>query len=147
MSDESLSAVIDRVQCLTGLLTRAQVEEQLLAGGDAGRWTGVLERLVAWVEQERLVDLLTDDERGLLTRPVGSWPDDAVISVSWRIEALGVLLWATSRLKEAPPAWQPAAADDVPAWPRSRRSSPGAATASTSSCRRRSPRSATAAAC
>jgi hypothetical protein len=113
MSGSQLSEIADRVQCLTGLLTRAQVEEQLATGADVGQWATVLDKLASWMERESLADKLTDDERALLTRPVGSWPDDAVVGASWRIEALAVLLWAMSRLDPLPALWAPAVADDV----------------------------------
>jgi len=41
-------------------------------------------------------------ERDLLQAPLGRLPADAIASESWRLEGLGVLAWALSRLDRGP---------------------------------------------
>ncbi len=53
-----------------------------------------LRQLHRWIDQERLQPCLTEAERSLIYKPLGDWTPRALVKAGWRLEALGVLLWA-----------------------------------------------------
>lgn len=51
-------------------------------------------RLLNWIAYEKLENYLTEAERTLIHKPLGEWTQRALHMVGWRLETLGVLLWA-----------------------------------------------------
>lgn len=103
MSTADLAAVVARTQATFALVTRAQVEEQLALGPErAESWTGALDRLERFVDEEGLDPALVDEERVLLALPWGGFPPADVKAATWRIEGLAVLLFALSKLEALP---------------------------------------------
>lgn len=114
MPPPSLDDVVRRAQCVLGLLVRAQIEEQLEAAPEqAHRWTRTLERLETWLVNERLDPLLTREEAALMHAKWGEWAREDLQAAMWRIEGLGVLLWASGRLERLPPFYEAAHSDQV----------------------------------
>lgn len=99
------TAVAYRVIALGCLVTRAQVEQELSAKG--GKTTGLHEATVArldyWMGNENLHDRLSPQESELLAQPVASWGHQVLVDASWRVESIGVLLWALSLVDRIPP--------------------------------------------
>lgn len=59
-------------------------------------------RLNEWLDNESITPHLSKHEQRLLNQPFGTWSEQALTSVSWRVEALGVLLWALHRIDLIP---------------------------------------------
>jgi len=55
-----------------------------------------------WVVTEGLSRHLTGAERILLDMTLGRWSERTIISTSWRVESLGVMLWALNYLEGIP---------------------------------------------
>lgn len=110
------AAVALRARALTLLLRRlgdpVPTHVLVAAGGDlddAARADhearrAMLEREVAAALADASLDAaLTDDERAFLTKRAERFTHDHIMNVSWRAEALAVLLWAQGRLEVLPP--------------------------------------------
>lgn len=109
--------VVVRAQCVTALLVRAQIEEQLLAAPTTARaWAGALDRLEGWMKGEGLDAALVPEERALLEgRPWGDWTREEASAAAWRIEGLAVLYWALGRFDLDEPGITPVDAEQVQA--------------------------------
>ena len=94
-----------RALCLGALLTRYDLEtrvktlaEYFISDEDRRILTDkrqtLNERLLFWLHAEKLTDHLTQAERNLLEKPLGSWSGRALSLIAWRAETLGMLLWA-----------------------------------------------------
>lgn len=99
------TAVAYRAISLGCLVTRAQVEQVM--HGMGGKSTALHEatsaRLDYWMGNEHLHDRLSAREAELLGRPIGSWEHQDLVDTSWRVESIGVMLWALSLLDRVPP--------------------------------------------
>lgn len=106
-------AVAYRALCLGALLQRAEFELALQNTHEIILFEDIRQqvvqkhhdfnkRLLDWLDNEKLAARLSDNERYLLQKPLGSWSEKALISVGWRFEALGVMLWALQRLESIP---------------------------------------------
>lgn len=114
MPPPSLDEIARRAQCVLGVLVRAQIEEQLASDPTSARgWTKTLERLETWLVHERLEPLLTQEEAALMHAKWGEWAREDMQAAIWRIEGLGVLLWAQSRLDRLIPFSEAAPSDEV----------------------------------
>ncbi|MCI0713841.1 MAG: DUF4272 domain-containing protein [Chloroflexi bacterium] len=60
------------------------------------------DQLGHWLEREKINHYLSQSEQHLLKKPLGTWSERTLISVGWRIEALGVMLWALNRIDSIP---------------------------------------------
>jgi hypothetical protein len=100
------SKVAFRALCLSAVVIRGELEMVAHMCEDAGvPPEGLHERVEAlkkWLRSEGVEQHLSDVERGLFARPLGSWEEQAMIDASWRKESLGVLLWALSVLDAMP---------------------------------------------
>ncbi|MCA9912187.1 MAG: DUF4272 domain-containing protein [Anaerolineae bacterium] len=105
-------AVAYRVLSLGALLKRAELErtirhlhelfpfssiEELIAEQEEYR-----QQLLRWLEAESIVEHLSESESSLLMKPLGTWSERTLLTVEWRTEALGILLWALGHLEELP---------------------------------------------
>jgi hypothetical protein len=59
-------------------------------------------RLEAWVHEAEIADELEPDEWEVIQRKVGTLDPQSIVNATWRLEGLGVLLWALGRY-ELPP--------------------------------------------
>jgi len=59
-------------------------------------------KLIEWVEDEKLGDKLTQTESYLIEKPLQSWSERVIINTSWRVESLGIMLWALNMIDEIP---------------------------------------------
>lgn len=65
------------------------------------------QRILRWVDEIGIGDELEPDEWKLLQLPLGAPPQHDTVNATWRLEGLGVLLWALGRY-ELPPHDEPA---------------------------------------
>lgn len=110
IQDERIVAY--RALSLGALLKRAELEVAV-RNDDFLLFDGVREhafnkqsalnnRLLQWLHDEKIISHLSESERHLFEKPLGSWSERALISVGWRTEALGVMLWALRWLDRIP---------------------------------------------
>ncbi|NLC58393.1 MAG: DUF4272 domain-containing protein [Armatimonadetes bacterium] len=85
-----------RALCLGAVIARGEFEAFLEDEPEATpeRLQQLITRLGQWLATEGVQPHLSAAERLLLQAPLGKWTQPERRSVSWRIEALGVLLWA-----------------------------------------------------
>jgi hypothetical protein len=87
-----------RMLCVGALVYRRELElsfHQSAANPSAQEDLHLMHtRLRRWIDYERLHHCLTEAERTLIYKPMGEWTPRALHKVSWRLETLGVLLWA-----------------------------------------------------
>ncbi|GAB1421279.1 DUF4272 domain-containing protein [Anaerolineales bacterium] len=55
-----------------------------------------------WVIDEKIQPHLTVHEKELLSRELGEWPPQETLQIGWRVESLGMLLWALGALANIP---------------------------------------------
>jgi hypothetical protein len=105
-----------RALCLSAVVIRGEFEMVARMCEDAGvPPEGLDERVEAlsnWLRTEGADQHLSEVERGLLSRPLGRWEEQAVIDASWRKDSLGALLWAVSVL-DALPAYDTEFPDNI----------------------------------
>jgi hypothetical protein len=58
--------------------------------------------LLQWLSEEKIDKHLSSSEAYLLNKSTGTWGERTLISVGWRIEALGIMLWALNRIHNVP---------------------------------------------
>lgn len=106
-------AVAYRALCLGALLQRADFELTVQNIDDWSIFDGVQEhilakhqrlneRLLKWLKDEKIERHLSEAERHLLQKSLGSWSERALISVGWRTESLGTMLWVLNRHEDFP---------------------------------------------
>lgn len=115
-------AVAYRALCLGALLQRGEIEftvqgiDSLLP---ATAPTVLHEQqshthdLLQWLDDECISPHLTPTEYHLLHKPLGTWSERALTHVGWRVESLGVVLWALRHIDRAAPFDQQYELDDV----------------------------------
>ena len=88
-------AVAYRSLALVSLLFRNNLERALAS---EQRPRGVVERLntllLEWMDREGVRARLSKRERSAMETPLGGWEERGVAELSWRIEAVGALLWS-----------------------------------------------------
>lgn len=106
-------AVAYRALCLGVLLQRAELELSLQ---DVGEWSvfdevkqrfikkqeAKIQQLTQWLIAENISTHLSETEQYLLRKPAGKWSERNLISVGWRSESLGMMLWALQRMDDLP---------------------------------------------
>lgn len=111
---QDAQAVAYRALCLGALLQRAEIE---LSVQNLDRWSVFdsvrehllskerirNERLLTWLKEERIETHLSESERHLLYKSPGTWSESTLVSVGWRAEALGTMLWVLQHSEEFPP--------------------------------------------
>ncbi|QPC82726.1 DUF4272 domain-containing protein [Phototrophicus methaneseepsis] len=112
---QNARAVAYRALCLGAILKRGEFEITLQGLDDdyalpedarrhmTSKHHDLNDQLYKWVDDENLTQYLIDTERTLLQKPLGSWRERTIISMSWRVESLGVMLWALRYLDSIPP--------------------------------------------
>ena len=104
--DAALSAktVVDRSRGVAALYVRSRIEGGMKysSGDSKRRWTALARRLDGWTRENG--GALSPKEKKLLGKALGTWTERATIDANWRLEALGVLLWAAS-LKRTIDRW------------------------------------------
>lgn len=58
--------------------------------------------LKRWAQQENIFPYLTAEENRLLDMPLAQWSERDIINTSWRVESLGILLWALNIIEDIP---------------------------------------------
>lgn len=103
-----------RALCLGVLLKRSEFEITVQNLNEYGFTPAVRQQIInkhhilnshllKWVKKEKLNEHLSQREQDLLKRPLGTWSERLVIHTGWRVESLGVILWALGILDEIPP--------------------------------------------
>jgi hypothetical protein len=90
--------VAGRSLSLAALLVRAGLEQN----GVPPDRPALADELAAWIEEPLVAASLTAQEKGLILAPRGNWSAVVKENVSWRFEALGIVLWSLSVLDEIP---------------------------------------------
>ncbi|MEL6526172.1 MAG: DUF4272 domain-containing protein [Chloroflexota bacterium] len=105
---QNARAVAYRALCLGALLKRGALEVIIQ---DVDQWVvfdEVREQVIKkqhqlntdlnqWLIDENIQSHLSETEQHLLARPLGSWTERTLMTVGWRTEALGTMLWALGR--------------------------------------------------
>lgn len=92
-----------RALSLQAFVLRAQIEQDGVARpAERPRWSGVLSKLSAWLDEEGVRAALTPAEAALLSAVPFSWSADAAKDAVWRLEGLAALLWTLSALPALP---------------------------------------------
>jgi hypothetical protein len=97
-----------RLVALTAVVRRSMLE--LDPSGDA---EGDRFDLAAWLREERLTALLTDEEQRMIETRLGGLPREQAEDAGWRIEAVAVLAWAAGLSDERPLYHLPAPPDVI----------------------------------
>jgi hypothetical protein len=110
---QNARAVAYRALCLGTLLKRGEFELELQ---NLDEWSvfdavrenilhkhqGLNDYLLQWLDEESISTHLSESENFLLNKALGTWTERTLITVGWRIEALGTMLWALQRLDQLP---------------------------------------------
>jgi hypothetical protein len=104
-SEPGVEAVARRTIGLARFTQRAQLEMAATQAGNPGvheKVTDMMAPFIASAGTPGQRELLSLQEQWLFDQPAGSWPAQDILEALWRVEALGVLLWALSLLREIP---------------------------------------------
>ena len=97
--------IVYRTHCLGALVQRWEFE-QTIQGFDELSIVEIHRGMVAdmgnWIDKEGMAPYLLNKERELLDQSIGHWSREAVDSVGWQTEALGIFTWALSLTKTLP---------------------------------------------
>jgi hypothetical protein len=110
---QNARAVAYRALCLGALLKRGEFELELQNLDEWSLFDAVREnvlnkhqsinrQLLQWLDEEAISSHLSESEKFLLNKPLGTWTERILITVGWRIEALGTMLWALQRIDSLP---------------------------------------------
>jgi Domain of unknown function (DUF4272) len=58
--------------------------------------------LLKWLAAEKVTVHLSASEQQLLNKPFGTWSERTLLSIGWRVEALGIMLWVLNRMEHIP---------------------------------------------
>ena len=100
--------VAARLIALATVVRRAALE--LDPSGDA---EGERFDLAAWLREEHVTPLMTDEERRLVETRVGGLDRDVAEDASWRIESVAVMAWAAGLADELPSYELPSPPADI----------------------------------
>lgn len=106
-------AVAYRALCLGALLKRGELERVIQ---EVDQWSvfdevreqylkkqyQLAEQIRQWLSDECIQSHLSETEQHLIARPLGTWSERTLVTVGWRTEALGTMLWALGRLETIP---------------------------------------------
>lgn len=94
-----------RALCIGTMLLRGRIEHDYQTGDGQPAIYFYRDHIAAirdWVEEEGIDAYFSENESDLFTRQVGGWHYQDIINMSWRAEALGVVLWAIQVMDELP---------------------------------------------
>src|SRR5438477_6751439 len=100
-----IETIARRTIGLARFTQRAQMEMAANQAGNAGvheKMREVMAPLIWVTNTPEQRELLSRKERQLFDESPGAWPEQDILEGLWRVEALGVLLWALSLLYEIP---------------------------------------------
>ena len=106
-------AVAYRALCLGALLKRAEWELAIRNSDERLIFDDVRahvlqkqkrqnEDLLKWLNAEKITVHFSNLEFQLLHKPLGTWSERTLVSIGWRIEALGIMLWVLNRIDGIP---------------------------------------------
>lgn len=98
----SLPEICNRIQALSAVLYRAQMEMGGYSADQIRHWYGDLKK---WIDRDDLSSHFSESESKLMELPLGGWGQTNVLQTIGRFEALVTLLWAIKRIEEMP-SWQ-----------------------------------------
>jgi hypothetical protein len=108
----SAEAAAKRALCLGSVLLRGEFEQVIAVTREQApqeerpaieAHRELSNEITAWLREEQLWGSLSARERKLLQKPLGTWSLRDRIDVSWRSEALHVILWALERQESVLP--------------------------------------------
>ena len=91
--------------CLDMLQHRREAEDTYLRSrseAELGQCEEDVEAMLAFLNDSKLDESLSAEERRTFEIPLGEWKDDMYIDASWRVESLGVIVWALGLLPRLP---------------------------------------------
>ncbi|MDQ7027354.1 MAG: DUF4272 domain-containing protein [Anaerolineae bacterium] len=102
-----------RALCLGTLLKRREWELAVQNSGERFIFDGVRDHvlqqyqqfnadLLKWLAAEKIMPHLSKSEQRILNQPFATWSERTLTCIGWRIEALGILLWALKRVDTIP---------------------------------------------
>jgi hypothetical protein len=91
--------VARRAMALAAVTNRGLLENE---AGNLDDPESIRGRIETWIHQAEIADELEPDEWEVIQRPIGTLDLQSVLNATWRLEGLGVLLWALGRC-ELPP--------------------------------------------
>jgi Domain of unknown function (DUF4272) len=100
---QSTRQVAYRALCLGTLLRRNALEMGIrsvndLPDGIQDGWKreheGIQQHLKQWIVEERILGYFSPNERQLMDAELGGWQQLDTMTIYWRCESLGILLWA-----------------------------------------------------
>ncbi|MGB7341261.1 MAG: DUF4272 domain-containing protein, partial [Phototrophicaceae bacterium] len=103
LRNQDARAVAYRALCLGALLKRTELELDIQDTEIDVDHTALHEKnnvLNRWLIDEHINPHLSETEYHLLAKPLGTWSERTLITVGWRTEALGIMLWALNRLDD-----------------------------------------------
>lgn len=110
----SAEAVAHRALSLVSVLFRDNLERAIAL---EQRPRAVVEKLNTllkeWMDREGVRERLSKRESALMEIALGGWDDRAVADISWRVEAVGMLLWSVGVIDAVAPYDQMFALEDV----------------------------------
>jgi hypothetical protein len=102
---KSSEAVAYRVLSLGALVMRGVLEQHYrntTSPEDRQTTETGIRALIGWMVEQNLIEQQTVEERRCFRRALGEWDRDYLNFASWRVEALGVLLWALVKADSLP---------------------------------------------
>jgi uncharacterized protein DUF4272 len=106
MKVQSAEAIGYRALGVWMVCIRANLEAQALCDPQAtARNNDLLKSYIAWAEQNGIAAHYSADERDVIHREFGKIPVEEIHAIGMRLQALGGLLWAISRM-EMPPYYE-----------------------------------------
>lgn len=108
--------VAKRLLCLDVLQYRREAEDAFLrseAEADLERIEDDAAALIDFLKESRLWDSLSDQEKILLTKPLGEWSDQQYVDVTWRVESLVIMAWSLQFIDRVPAFDEPATGEET----------------------------------
>ena len=115
-SPPDLRTVVCRTHCLGALVQRWEYEQTIQGFNELSIveiHRKMVADLAAWLQSEELTSYLTREEEAILGVPLGHWRKEMIDRIGWKIETLGVLVWALSLSKKITPYDQRCHHDDL----------------------------------
>jgi hypothetical protein len=105
MQQPTEKSIVRRALCLGAVVERGEIENYIHSV-DESEEIEKLEQtawsLTNWLEDYNLLIYLSQAEMSLIHKIPGQWKNSEIISVGWRAEALGTILWALSFIETIP---------------------------------------------
>ncbi len=101
-----VQTVAIRALNLGALVMRGVFEQMVQVTADSSAvsdYEDSVSQLEAWLKNEGLVAYQSKQEKAVFQKEVGTWSQREIVNVSWRAEALGVIMWALFLHQAIPP--------------------------------------------